>query len=156
MERKTLIPLMVLIVLSLAAVAMAKGGQRYSDRPGQGPEISTENQAKLQAIFEKYNDKIHPLSEAQWSLKTELDALVRSGQADKQTITKLVKELSENREKIFNLHKQMSAEIKKETGLVFPMGGFGCGYQGSGPMGFSGSGYEINCPGGGCPGGVNR
>lgn len=158
MNRKSLIPLMALIVLSFAAVAIAKGGPGYGGAQGQGPAISPENQQKLQDIFEKYDAKMHPLREEKWRLNKELDALVRSGQADKETIHNLVGDLSKNRDKIYELHKKMSAEIEKETGLVFPMGkpdcGFGgpCGSSGHPPMGH---GRNFKGPGGGCPGAQN-
>lgn len=146
MNRKSLIPLMALLILSIAAVAMAKGGPGLSDAKGQGPAISPENQKKLQEIFVKYDTKMHPLREEKWRLNKELDTLVESGQADKDTIHDIVKDLSENRQEIYELHKKMSAEIEKETGLVFPMTKPDCGFYGQGPCGFQGHG-PMGIPG---------
>lgn len=164
MNRKTLIPLMTLLVLSIAAVAMARGNYGYGGGQGAMPQLSPENQAKVEAIFDKYDDKFQELRKEQWAKRTELEALVRSGKADKETIHALVKELSENREKIFTLHKDMSAEIEKETGLVIPMNRRGGGCPGLESGGCPGNGGNYNCPGGGyggkgqyrgsgCPGG---
>ncbi|CCO22509.1 Spy/CpxP family protein refolding chaperone [Maridesulfovibrio hydrothermalis] len=154
MKRKTLIPMIVVLVLSMAAVAMARGGYQqggyHSGNWAAYNQLTPEKQQQVQAIIKKYEDTFESFKSQQWAKRTELNALVDSGKADKETIHNLVKELSDIRDKVYAEHKKMTEEIEKDTGLSFPtMGqGMGRGYRGCG------NAQQGNCPGGGggCPG----
>ncbi|MFW5501068.1 MULTISPECIES: Spy/CpxP family protein refolding chaperone [unclassified Maridesulfovibrio] len=164
MKRKTLIPLIVVLVLAVASVAMARNGYRnagyHNGNWAAYEQLTPEKQQQVQDIIKKYESTFQTLKSEQWAKHTELRALVDSGKADKDTIHALVKELSDVRDKLYTEHNKMAAEIEKETGLSFsPMGqgygkgGRGCGnYQQGCPGGSANCGNfkQMNCPGGNC------
>ncbi|OEU65572.1 MAG: zinc resistance-associated protein [Desulfovibrio sp. S3730MH75] len=156
MIKKTLIPIIVIFVLSIAAVAMARGGYHGSGNWDAYQQLTPEKQQQVQAIIKNYEATFEKLKSQQWAKRTELNALVESGKADKETIHALVKDLSETRDKMYATHKQMASEIEKEAGLIFPSRGMGKsggmknnrGNQGRGnnARGNYGPGPQ-NCPG---------
>ncbi|ACS78746.1 periplasmic heavy metal sensor [Maridesulfovibrio salexigens] len=164
MKRKTLIPLIVVLVLAVASVAMARNGYRnagyHNGNWAAYEQLTPEKQKQVQDIIKKYESTFQTLKSEQWAKHTELKALVDSGKADKDTIHALVKELSDVRDKLYTEHNKMAAEIEKETGLSFPpmgqgygKGGRGCGnYQQGCPGGSGNCGNfkQMNCPGGNC------
>lgn len=167
MKRKALVPMIIVLVLAVASVAMARNGYQqrgyHSGNWAAYNQLTPEKQQQVQDIIKKYEDTFESLKSQQWAKRTELNALVDSGKADKDSIHALVKELSDVREKVYAEHKKMTAEIEKETGLTFPtmgqgsgMGSRGCGnYQKGncpGGSGNCGNFQQNNCPGGNCPG----
>ncbi|WP_031480787.1 Spy/CpxP family protein refolding chaperone [Maridesulfovibrio frigidus] len=151
MTKKTLIPLLAIFILSIAAVAMARGGYHGGGNWDAYEQLTPEKQQQVQAIIKNYEPTFEKLKSQQWAKRTELNALVESGKADKETIHALVKDLSETRDKMYAAHKQMASEIEKETGLTFPAAGMGprggkngCGKRSRSNCGGSGS---QNCPG---------
>ncbi|TIH17388.1 periplasmic heavy metal sensor [Marinifilum sp. JC120] len=152
MKRKTLIPLIVVLVLAVASVAMARNGYRstgyHNGNWAAYEQLTPEKQQQVQDIIKKYESTFQTLKSDQWAKHTELNALVESGKADKDTIHALVKELTEVRNKLYAEHSKMADEIEKETGLTFPPMGQGIGKGGRG----CGNYRQGNCPAGGCPG----
>ncbi len=162
MKKKTLVPLVVIFILSIAAVAMARGGNNGNGYHNGGKwaayeQLTPEKQVQVQAIIKNYEATFEKLRSQQWAKRTELNALVESGKADKETIHALVKDLSETRDKMYATHKQMSSEIEKETGLKFPAAGMGNsrGMRRGGGSNGCGNNARGNCGGSGpqnCPG----
>ncbi|WP_432737969.1 Spy/CpxP family protein refolding chaperone [Maridesulfovibrio sp. FT414] len=163
MIRKALVPMIVVLILTVASVAMARNGYRnagYHDGNWAAyNQLTPEKQQQVQNIVKKYEATFQALGSQQWAKRTELNALVDSGKADKESIQALVKELSDIRDKVYAEHKKMAEELEKETGISFPsMGqgsGRGCGNyrQGGCPGGGGNCGnVQPNCPGGNCPG----
>ncbi|WP_319762227.1 periplasmic heavy metal sensor [Maridesulfovibrio sp.] len=153
MKRKTLVPLIVVMVLAVASVAMARNGYRnagyHNGNWAAYEQLTPEKQNQVQKIIQKYESTFQNLKSEQWAKHTELKALVDSGNADKETIHNLVKELSQVRDKLYTEHKKMADEIEKETGLTFPPMGQGMGNGGRG----CGNAQRGDCPSsGGCPG----
>lgn len=150
MKKKTLIPVIVILVLSMAAVAMARGGYHNGGNWAAFEQLTPEKQQQVQTIIKKYETTFQTLKNQQWAKRTELNALVESGKADKETIHALVKDLSDVREKMYTTHQKMADEIEKEAGITFPARGMGPngGNKGCGNSnrGNCGSG-PLNCPG---------
>ena len=148
MKLKALVPMIIVLILAVASVAMARNGYQQTGYHGGNWEaynqLTPEKQQQVQAIIKKYDDVFQSLKSQQWAKRTELNALVDSGKADKDTIHALVQELSQIRDKVYTEHNKMADEIEKEVGISFPsMGqGFGKGNRGCG-----------NYQKGGCPGG---
>ncbi len=141
---------MIVMVVTLAGTAMARGG--YHNGPGNndgfrncGPaqlfnQLTPEKQQQVKSIFDKYSDKFQAIKNQMWAKRTELNALVASGNAGKKDITSLVNEMTTLKDKSYNLRKQVSDEIEQATGIAMPRGGFGGygmnnGKPGSGRMG---------------------
>ncbi len=155
--------MILVLILATASVAMARNGYRlagyHNGNWAAYNQLTPEKQQQVQSIFKKYEDTFQTLRNQQWAKRTELNALVDSGKADKDSIHALVKELGEIKAKVYAEHKKMAEELEKETGLTFPAmgqgGGRGCGnYRGGGCPGGGGN-YGNNpagCPGGNCPG----
>ncbi|SMF00897.1 periplasmic heavy metal sensor [Desulfovibrio gilichinskyi] len=166
MKKKTLIPLAIVFVLSMAAVAMAGGGYHNGYHNGGNwaalNQLAPEKQQLAQEIISKYETTFRTLKNEQWAKRTELDALVNSGKADKATIHAMVKDLSDVREKMFTTHQKMADELEQVTGLVVPgpgNGPRGMGMMQNGNRGMMQNGYggcgnnqNPNCnPQQGCP-----
>ncbi|WP_027723186.1 Spy/CpxP family protein refolding chaperone [Maridesulfovibrio zosterae] len=159
MKRKTLVPLIIVLVLAISSVAMARNGNQngayhnggyHSGNWAAYNQLTPEKQQQVQAIIKKYENSFESLKNQQWAKRTELNALVDSGKADKETIHTLVKELSDIRDKVYAEHKKMSDELEKETGLTFPIMGKGMNRGNRG----CGNYQQGNCPNNGyrCPG----
>ena len=146
--------MVIVLILAVASVAMARSGYQkggyHSGNWEAYNQLTPEKQQQVQSIIKKYEDSFESLKSQQWAKRTELNALVDSGKADKDTIHALVKELSDIRDKVYAEHKKMTLEIEKETGLTFPAMGQGMNRGNRG----CGNNQRGNCPGGGggCPG----
>ncbi|WP_432737968.1 Spy/CpxP family protein refolding chaperone [Maridesulfovibrio sp. FT414] len=151
MKKTIVIPVMVIMVLALAGTAMARGGCNgaYGGGPGYGQgygpctgpaqmfdQLTPEKQQEVKAIFQKYDDKIEAVRSQMWAKRTELNALVEAGKAEKKDITALVNDMAALRDKGYNLRKQLSAEIEQATGIAMPVPGFGGNGMDNGKMGF--------------------
>lgn len=135
---------MVIMVVSLAGTAMARGGyhggsHREYHNNGQAGlfgQLTPEKQQEVKAIFQKHDKQIRSIQNQMWAKRTELQALVESGKAEKKDITSLVNEMAELKDKQFTLRNQVSDEIEQATGIAMPV--FGCGGfdMDNGRMGF--------------------
>lgn len=137
MKKKIVIPIVAVMVMTMAGTAMARGGNNRGEHYGyqNGPrqifeQLTPEKQQEVKAIFEKHQDEIQNIRTQMWAKRTELNALVDSGKADQKTITKLVKEMTDLRTKRFDLRKQVDDEIETATGIAMPLRGCGFGFGG--------------------------
>lgn len=137
MKKKIVIPVVTIIVLTMAGTAMARGGNHRGNHDGYRnghlqifEQLTPEKQQEVKTIFKKHQDEFHNIKTQMWAKRTELNALVDSGKADQKTITMLVKEMVELRTKGYNLRKQVNKEIEKATGIQMPMRSFGPGSHG--------------------------
>ena len=132
MKKKIVIPVVAIMVMTIAGTAMARGGYHRGDHDGyrNGPrqifeQLTPEKQQEVKAIFQKHEDEFQTIKTQMWAKRTELNALVDSGKADQKTISKLVKDMVNLRTKGYNLRKQVNEEIQSATGIEMPMRGFG-------------------------------
>lgn len=128
MKKNIVIPVMAILVLAMGTTAMARGGYHGEFNRGQDQifdQLTPEKQIEVKAIFKKFEDKFEAHKSQMWAKRTELNALVASGTADKKTITTLVSEMSTLRTQGYNLRKQLSEEIEQATGIAMPVRGFG-------------------------------
>ncbi|NDV25456.1 Spy/CpxP family protein refolding chaperone [Desulfovibrio sp. JC010] len=141
MKKKIVIPVVAIMVLTIAGTAMAGGGYQRGNNDcfRNGPrqifeQLTPEKQQEVKAIFKKHQDEFQTIKTQMWAKRTELNALVDSGKADQKTISKLVQEMVELKTKGYNLRKQVNEEIETATGIEMPMRGFsGRGFDDDGP-----------------------
>lgn len=151
MKKRIIITFTVLALVSMSAFAMAAGkGARNLQ-----PTLTPEKQAAVEKIVDKHHVKLVELREQIWAKQTELQALSRSGKAERSDIQSLVNEISKLRTATNAERDAMRAEIEKETGIK----AFGRGFHrggGFGPGAGMGYGAGEGCPGlnsGDCPAG---
>jgi zinc resistance-associated protein len=163
MTRKNLSITTLAMILTLAMAGLAVAGPGYGPGNGRGGcggwggqagpqgwygQLTQEKQAAVQNIFESYRPKFDEVRTSLRAKHNVLQAMINGGQADEQKITKLTKDISDLRDKMFDLRQAMNQDLSKETGLnVSQMG------RGFGP----GQGRNFNCAGpgygrGDCPG----
>ena len=134
MKKKIVIPVVAIMVMTMAGTAMARGGYHRGNNDcfRNGPrqifeQLTPEKQQEVKAIFKKHQDEFQSIKTQMWAKRTELNALVDSGKADQKTISSLVKEMVDLRTKGYNLRKQVNEELETATGIEMPMRGFGPG-----------------------------
>jgi zinc resistance-associated protein len=137
MKKRIIITFTVLALVSMSAFAMAAG------KAGRGrnvePTLTPEKQVAVEKIVDKHHAKLIELREQIWAKHTELQALSRSGKAERSDIQSLISDISKLRTTMNAERDSMRAEIEKETGIK----SFGRGYHGGG-MGY---GAGEGCPG---------
>lgn len=150
MKKRILITLTVVALVSMSAFAMAAG--KATRGRSVEPTLTPEKQAAVEKIVDKHHVKLVELREQIWAKQTELQALSRSGKAERSDIQSLISDISKLRTAMNAERDALRAEIEKETGIK----SFGRGYHRGGYGGGEG------CPGlssggcsgpGGCPGG---
>jgi len=149
MKKRIVITMTVLALVSMSAFALAAGkGTRARNVE---PTLTPEKQAAVEKIVDKHHVKLVELREQIWAKQTELQALSRSGKAERNDIQSLISDISKLRTTMNAERDAMRAEIEKETGITsfgrgYHRGGYGMGY---------GGGAGGGCPGitsGDCPG----
>lgn len=135
MNKKIVIPIVAIMVMTMAGTAMARGGYHNGNHDGfrNGirqifEQLTPEKQQEVKAIFAKHQDEFHAIKSQMWAKRTELNALVDSGKADQKIIRKLVKEMTELNTQSYQLTKQVNKEIETATGISMPLRGFGKGF----------------------------
>ena len=165
MTKKNLSTMTLAMILVLAMAGFAAAGPGYG--PGNGPgngrggcgawggqagpqgwygQLTPEKQAAVAKIFESYRPKFDEVRVSLQAKRNVLQAMVNGGQADEQKITKLTQDMSNLREKMFDLRQALNDDLAKETGInVAQMGrGFGQGRN----FNCAGPGYGSgDCPG---------
>ncbi|EGB14880.1 zinc resistance-associated protein [Pseudodesulfovibrio mercurii] len=137
--------LAAVLVLSMAAFAVAGPGQGRGYNgvcqgfgPGSGPgaaysQLTPEKQAEVKAVFDKYEPQFEAVRNQMWAKRSVLQAMVNGGNADEKAITKLVNDISEQRNKMRDLRVAMSDELVKTTGIAAfgtcPGPGYGRGFD---------------------------
>ena len=164
MTKKNLSVTTMALMLVLAMAGFAAAGPGYGPGNGRGGcgawgaqagpqgwygQLTPEKQAAVQKIFENYRPKFDEVRTSMQAKHNVLRAMVNGGQADEQKITKITQDISNLRDKMFNLRQALNNDLSKETGInVAQMG------RGFGP----GQGRNFNCAGsagygrGDCPG----
>ncbi|QJT10113.1 Spy/CpxP family protein refolding chaperone [Oceanidesulfovibrio marinus] len=139
MRRTLFIPLAIMAILVVAAIAQAQPDQTppaaqqygcpYAKGTAAGP-LSPEKQEAVQKAFDEFQDKMEPLRDDMWAYHTELDALSQAG-ADQKTITDLVEKMREVRKQMYAQRTDLRAKLD----AIGVPGGFGrgCGGPGFGP-----------------------
>ena len=140
MKKRIIITITVLALVSMSAFAMA-AGKGVRGRNAE-PTLTPEKQAAVEKIVDKHHVKLVELREQIWAKQTELQALSRSGKAERSDIQSLISDISKLRTAMNAERDTMRAEIEKETGIK----SFGRGYHGGGMMG---GGAGEGCPGAG-------
>ncbi|WP_419786852.1 Spy/CpxP family protein refolding chaperone [Pseudodesulfovibrio sp.] len=163
MTRKnfTSLALAMALVMAVAGFALAgPGGHGYNGRGGCGAwsggqggpglrgmysQLTPEKRASVDKIFENYKPKFEALRNQMQTKHAMLEAMVNGGQADENKIGKLIGDMTQLRDKMFDLRKSLSADLSKELGVELPAVGFGQGCPGFGPDGCPeyGTGYGM-------------
>ncbi len=143
MKKRIVITITVLALISMSALAMAAG---KGIRGRNAENLTPEKQAAVEKIVDKHHVKLVELREQIWAKQTELQALSRSGKAERSDIQSLIADISKLRSAMNAERDTMRAEIEKETGIK----AFGRGYHGGGMGGGMGGGE--GCPGSGSGG----
>ncbi|MBN2140467.1 MAG: periplasmic heavy metal sensor [Desulfovibrionaceae bacterium] len=129
-KKTTLVLGTALAALLVAGLALA-GPYGHGDGPGMGriyAQLSPEKQALVDKVMDQHQAKSHDLREKMWAKRTELDALVRSGKAEKKDIQSLVQEMTRLRSEMHTEREALRAELTKETGIEPPRRGLGPGF----------------------------
>lgn len=132
----TTITVLALVSLSAFAIAAPRGGRG----PAADPALTPEKQAAVAKIVDKHHVKLVDLREKIWAKQTELQALSRSGKAERADIQSLISDISKLRTSMNEERDALRTEIEKETGIK----SFGRGYHGGG------FGPGEGCAGGDC------
>lgn len=152
MTKKSITITALSAVLILAMSAMSFAGPGWGRGGGCGgyggygnsgySQLSPEKQAAVDKIVEKYDAQFETLRTEMWTKHSTLQAMVNGGNADEAKIGKLTAELTQLRDKMWNLRSQMSDELVKETGITSGNGFGACPAYG-----------QASCPGYGNGGG---
>ena len=144
--------LAAVFVLSMAAFAVAGQGHGRGfggcGGPGNGPnglytQLSPEKQAAVDSIYDKYSPQFTELRNQMWTKRATLQAMVNGGNADEAKIGQLTTDISNLRQKMWDMRDAMSNDLTKETGIIAGNGFGSCpGYgQTSCPGNGSGHGF---------------
>ncbi|QGY40092.1 periplasmic heavy metal sensor [Pseudodesulfovibrio cashew] len=147
----TITSLAAVLVLAMSAFAFAGPGYGRGGCGGPGygqgaayTQLTPEKQAAVDKIYEKYDGKFDELRTEMWTKRATLQAMINGGNADEGKIGKLTTDLTNLRDKMWDLRKSMSDELVKETGIE----GFGYGYGRGACSGFRGAARSNgDCPG---------
>ncbi|MDP3426860.1 MAG: periplasmic heavy metal sensor, partial [Humidesulfovibrio sp.] len=123
MRKRIIVTFTVLALVSMSAFAMAAGkGTRARNAE---PTLTPEKQAAVEKIVDKHHVKLVELREQIWAKQTELQALSRSGKAERSDIQSLISDISKLRTSMNAERKTLRSELEKETGIK----AFGRGYH---------------------------
>ncbi len=136
--------LAAVLVLSISAFAFAGPGYGRGGGCG-GPggdstysQLTPEKQEAVNKIVDKYSEQFKEIRTEMWTKHSTLQAMVNGGQADEKKIGKLTAEVTQLRDKMWDLRDKMSDELVKETGITAGNGFGACPAYG-----------QASCPGGG-------
>lgn len=125
MTKKNITITALAAVLTLSMVAFAFAGPGYGRGGCGGPggnsaysQLTPEKQEAVDKIVEKYSGQFQELRTQMWTKHSTLQAMVNGGQADEKKIGKLTAEVTELRDKMWDLRDKMSGELVKETGIT--------------------------------------
>lgn len=144
----TITALAAALVLAMSAWSFAgPGWGRGGGCGGYGvnsgySQLAPEKQAAVDKIVEKYESQFETLRTEMWTKHSTLQAMVNGGDANEAKIGKLTAELTQLRDKMWDLRSQMSDELVKETGITAGNGFAACPAYG-----------QASCPGYGSGGG---
>ena len=141
MKKRIVIIITVLALISMSAFAMAAG---KGNRGRNVDTLTPEKQAAVEKIVDKHHVKLVELREQIWAKQTELQALSRSGKAERTDIQSLIADISKLRTSMNAERDAMRSEIEKETGIT----AYGRGFHRGGFGGGMGGGMGEGCPGG--------
>ena len=125
------------LVVSGANFADARS---YNGHYGNGmSQLSTDQYDKLEKMREDNDNKMRPAHRELQAKRLELNALSNNANTDPKTISKLVKEVTELRNKIDDNRVAFSGSVESKFGIQYGghrmggnRGGHGGGYCGSG------------------------
>ena len=139
----TISALAAVLVLAMAAFAVAGPGYGRGGCGGPGfgqgnmySQLTPEKQAAVEKIYDKYIPQFTELRNQMWTKHSTLQAMVNGGNADEAKIGKLTADISDLRQKMWDLRDAMSDELVAETGITAGNGFGGCPGYG-----------QASCPG---------
>lgn len=133
--------LALVLVLSMATLSEARGYGKGNGMHHFGPEVNLtpENQAKYDAIFKEFYDRMTPVGEKMMAKRLELNALQGNTNADPKQIGKLAEEIAALHTQMIKEREALDERFRKELGIDAPMRGMGRGGMGHGRgMGYGG------------------
>ncbi len=155
MKKKIVIAaITAILVLSVSGFAFAGHGKGFGrgncdDFRSACRHLSPEKQKAADAVINKYSSEMTQLRNKLETKHSVLQAMINRGDSNEEKIGKLVTEISELRDRLWDVRKKMSAELEEATGLSLRGKGMGCPRFG-GHDSYHG-GFHKNSRSGKCP-----
>ena len=129
--------LALVLVFSTVTLSEARGYGKGNGMHHFGPEVNLtpENQAKYDAIFKEFYDRMIPVGEKMMAKRLELNALQGNTNADPKQIGKLAEEIAALHTQMIKEREALDERFSKELGIEAPMRGMGRGMGHGGGMG---------------------
>lgn len=160
MKRSSIIATLAIVgiiaasTLGFAGPMNGMGGRGACLDPERNPAVAQLTQEKrdlLTSIMDEHRKEMQPLRDAMWEKRTLLKALSANPNTKPETVTALVREMSDLRGQMQTKREAVEARVRKDVGIDLPMGpgrhggqrgmgGRGAMHQGGG-FGHGGMGY---------------
>ena len=141
MTKKNITIIALTGALVLAMTAMAFAGPGWGRGAGCATEaayanLTPEKRAEVDAVYEKFQAKFSELRKEMWTKHATLQAMVNGGDADEKKIAQLAGDITDAKDAMWSLRKDMADEVTEITGILpsdCPVGGqAGCAAYGGG------------------------
>ena len=128
--------------LSFAGPMRGMGGRgdcQALDRNPAVAQLTQEKQDLLKAILDEHRKETQTLRDTMWEKRTLLKALSGNPNTKPESITALVREMSDLRGQLHAKRDALESRVQKEVGIDLPMGR---GHRGMGGRGQGGFGHR--------------
>lgn len=142
MKRSTIIATLAIVgIIAVTSLGFAgpmrgmggRGDCQGLDRNPAVAQLPQEKQDLLKAILDEHRTQTQPLRDAMWEKRTLLKALSSNPNTKPETITALVREMSDLRGQMQAKRDAVETRVQKEVGIDLPMGpGHRGGHRGNG------------------------
>jgi zinc resistance-associated protein len=131
MKRSTIIATLAIVgIIAVTSLGFAgpmrgmggRGDCQGLDRNPAVAQLTQEKQDLLKAILDEHRTQTRPLRDAMWEKRTLLKALSSNPNTKPETITSLVREMTDLRGQMQAKRDAVEARVQKEVGIDLPMG----------------------------------
>ena len=129
MKRTTLIATVAIIgIITISTLSFAgprmggRGDCQGLERNPAVAQLTQEKQDLLKTILDEHRAQTEPLRDGMWEKRTLLKALSVNPNTKPETITGLVREMSDLRAQLRSKRDALEARVEKEVGIELPMG----------------------------------
>ena len=156
MKRTSIIAILAIFsIIALGSTSFAgpgmgmRGGCAGWNQNPAIQQLPQEKQDLLKSILDEHRKETAPLRNAMWEKRTLLKALSSNPNTTPETITGLVREMSDLRGQMQTKREALEARVSKKVGIELPMGmgkhdRHGKGGRGHGGFGQRGMGMGMN------------
>lgn len=116
-----IVGIIAISTLSFAGPRMGGNCPNFDRNPAVA-QLTQEKQDLLQTILDQHRKETRPLHEGMWEKRTLLRALSVNPNTKPETITALVREMSDLRNQMQAKRDALEARVQKEVGIDLPMG----------------------------------